>query len=452
MVLGSLILDPHAPPRRRVGAGLVAGVAAALLLFFTGWLVWLSDHPQHPVAGTTAKNPAADPMVAELMRHNLRLARGSTPRERVEAMAGVADQLHGRSCHLARTAEGDDMAALAGLYARVESSGFYVAPAWMALARVAGARGDSNEQRRVLQHLTELDDQQATPEQRKLAQFALAELELGNSSWRASGVKSLERALEGLTDYERPKALLRAAVQRAPKDEALSALFERVARASRDPMMLLEIFERRAAASELTLFAPLFWFALRRTRPAPTMVIAWVVALWLLFSSDPQSARIQRHLEVEAESGRSTGGSFDTSNTTRVGQRVLAPSTTRPSPNRSSTAVTTAAHPSSAVFRSRRPSFASRGRSNRYRSVDSSTPSLPATSRIETSRAIISRAIITCSLRNFAMVAPAVESDRRGAGFRLLRQGSAGIWVFTSAGIWVFFYNRPRRMRAGAKA
>ena len=38
------------------------------------------------------------------------------------------------------------------------------------------------------------------------------------------------------------------------------------------------------------------------------------------------------------------------------------------------------------------------------------------------------------------MVAPAVESDRRGAGFRLLRQGSAGIWVFTSAGIWVFFY------------
>ena len=93
------------------------------------------------------------------------------------------------------------------------------------------------------------------------------------------------------------------------------------------------------------------------------------------------------------------------------------------------------------VQRRRRPSFASRGRSNRYRSVDSSTPSLPATSRIETSRAIISRAIITCSLRNFAMVSPAVESDRRGAGFRLLRQGSAGIWVFTSAGIWGFFYN-----------
>ena len=146
-----------------------------------------------------------------------------------------------------------DLDRAAGLYARVESSGFHLAPAWMALARVAGARGDSNEQRRVLQHLTELDDKQATAEQRKLAQFALAELELGNNGWRAAGVKSLERALEGLTDYDRPKALLRAAVQRAPKDEALSTLFERVARASRDPMMLLEHFERRVAAGELTL-------------------------------------------------------------------------------------------------------------------------------------------------------------------------------------------------------
>ncbi|HMI91456.1 MAG TPA: hypothetical protein VK509_08840, partial [Polyangiales bacterium] len=146
-----------------------------------------------------------------------------------------------------------DLDRAAGLYARVESSGFYVAPAWMALARVAGARGDSNEQRRVLQHLTELDDSQATAEQRKLAQFALVELELSNASWRTAGVKSLERALEGLTDYERPKALLRAAAARSPKDDALAALFERVARASRDPMMLLEHFERRAGEGELSL-------------------------------------------------------------------------------------------------------------------------------------------------------------------------------------------------------
>ena len=146
-----------------------------------------------------------------------------------------------------------DLDRAAGLYARVEQSGFYLAPAWMALARVAGARGDSSEQRRVLQHLTELDDKQATAAQRKLAQFALVELELSNNAWRAAGVKSLARALEGLTDYERPKALLRNAIARAPKDDALSALFERVARSSRDPVMLLEHFERRAAAGELSL-------------------------------------------------------------------------------------------------------------------------------------------------------------------------------------------------------
>ena len=44
MVVGSWIMDPHASPRRRVGAGLVAGVAAAMLLFTTGWLVWYGTH------------------------------------------------------------------------------------------------------------------------------------------------------------------------------------------------------------------------------------------------------------------------------------------------------------------------------------------------------------------------------------------------------------------------
>jgi inner membrane protein len=56
------------------------------------------------------------------------------------------------------------------------------------------------------------------------------------------------------------------------------------------------------AASELALFAPLFWLALRRGRAAhesprrrsrtATLVLFWVVALWLLFSPDPFRERI----------------------------------------------------------------------------------------------------------------------------------------------------------------
>jgi hypothetical protein len=125
MVLGSLILDPHASPRRRVGAGIVAGVAASLLLFITSWLAWYSWHGDGPkqFAGSTEKQPVTDPLVAELMRRNLKLAKGGTPRERVEAMAGVAGELHARSNALARTAGAEDMELLAQLYGRVVREG-----------------------------------------------------------------------------------------------------------------------------------------------------------------------------------------------------------------------------------------------------------------------------------------------------------------------------------------
>lgn len=125
MVLGSLILDPHASPRRRVGAGLVAGVAAALVLFVTGFLLWYGTRQESPlvVNRPTKKVPQVDPLVAELMRRNLKLAEGATPQDRVEAMAGVAQQLHDRSRKLAPQAAADDMAVLANLYDRVVREG-----------------------------------------------------------------------------------------------------------------------------------------------------------------------------------------------------------------------------------------------------------------------------------------------------------------------------------------
>jgi hypothetical protein len=122
MMLGSLILDRHASPRRRVGAGLVAGLAAALLLFLLGGLVLLTgSHDESPLA--RARKPAPDALVAELMRHNLKLAEARTPRERVELMAGVADNLHTKGHTLARAGSADDLAVLAALYGRVVREG-----------------------------------------------------------------------------------------------------------------------------------------------------------------------------------------------------------------------------------------------------------------------------------------------------------------------------------------
>ncbi len=146
-----------------------------------------------------------------------------------------------------------DLDRAAGLYAKVESSGHHVAAAWLAMARVAGARGDKGEQRRVLTHIAELPPDRITDAERRLARFALAELELREPSWRAQGISTLERSLEGVTDWERPRALLRTAVTLAPDDDKLAALFERIARAARDVPMLLEHFERRAGSQGLTL-------------------------------------------------------------------------------------------------------------------------------------------------------------------------------------------------------
>jgi putative transposase len=56
-----------------------------------------------------------------------------------------------------------------------------------------------------------------------------------------------------------------------------------------------------------------------------------------------------------------------------------------------------------------------------------------------------------CSLRNFAMVAPGRRVSSEWEDSRPPGQGSAGIWVFTSAGIWVFFYRvitRPNEVWA----
>jgi hypothetical protein len=125
MILGSWILDPRDSPQRRVGAGLVAGIAAALLLFLTGWWIFFHLQPsrQSDTLPVAVKKPAVDPLVADLMRYNIILAKATTPRERVEAMASVAEELNQRSRQLAKKAPPDDLKLLAGLYGRVVHEG-----------------------------------------------------------------------------------------------------------------------------------------------------------------------------------------------------------------------------------------------------------------------------------------------------------------------------------------
>lgn len=134
----------------------------------------------------------------------------------------------------------------AGLYAKVEASGECVIEAWFAMARVAGARGDRAEQRRVLQRISTLEDAQADPHARDEARFLLAELELSDAQWRDEGVASLARALDDQPDYARAKSVLGRALAAAPNHTGVIELFERVARTAQDEGMLLDMLERRA--------------------------------------------------------------------------------------------------------------------------------------------------------------------------------------------------------------
>jgi len=141
----------------------------------------------------------------------------------------------------------------ASFYAKVEASGEHTVQAWLAMARVSGVRGDRAEQRRVLERIVALPPEQLTEDGKREALLTLAEVELRTPSLGASGIATLDRALRGMTDYERAKQVLRAAVATAPVEPAVAAAFERVARVSRDENMLIEHFERLAEAPDASL-------------------------------------------------------------------------------------------------------------------------------------------------------------------------------------------------------
>lgn len=148
-ILGAPATMPVAPvtsPRRPWSWRWVAGgaVAAAVLVacgIFLGNALWqaVGEPGDRHRAKTVARNKGsesdqgaarkegrkapADTLVARLVRCDLRLARASSPRERVEALAELADSLHGETPTLARAASTAALDRLARLYGKVVREG-----------------------------------------------------------------------------------------------------------------------------------------------------------------------------------------------------------------------------------------------------------------------------------------------------------------------------------------
>jgi hypothetical protein len=110
--------------RRLKRLAIAAALSAALLLVAVGLWAWRLAHENTP-APPSRPAVTGDPLLAKLMEQNIRLAGARTPRQRVEALRDLADDLHSeaRSLTLADLGRNDDLEKLAGLYEKVVRDG-----------------------------------------------------------------------------------------------------------------------------------------------------------------------------------------------------------------------------------------------------------------------------------------------------------------------------------------
>ncbi|APR77772.1 Exonuclease SbcC [Minicystis rosea] len=202
---------------------------------------------------------ALDPGSAALRDRAAAMARraGSAARW-AEVLAGLAEreEAEGRSVlaaglflSLAEIHERDlgDAATALPLYLRAELLGAEPVVVWRALDRVSGVVGDVATQIRVLRQLVFAGDAAGDADAQTETIYRLAELELASSADQTQGLASLEWALGREPRWDRAGRMLQHAIE-VSADPAVLAAYERVARSSGDPSMLLDALDRSARA------------------------------------------------------------------------------------------------------------------------------------------------------------------------------------------------------------
>jgi hypothetical protein len=97
-----------------------AALAAAVLLFVLGWWIFHSRTTGPELPPT---KPVADPLLASLVERDMRLATAASPRERIEILADMAQELQDATRFLAQAAASDELDGLARLYEQVVHEG-----------------------------------------------------------------------------------------------------------------------------------------------------------------------------------------------------------------------------------------------------------------------------------------------------------------------------------------
>jgi hypothetical protein len=92
--------------------------AAGLLLLVSGWVLFKGS-PTPQAARHDRQPPPRDPLLAHLLDHSVQLSQSSTPRQRVEQVRRLVDDLHRRTEDLRPLASQGTLKQLARLYERV---------------------------------------------------------------------------------------------------------------------------------------------------------------------------------------------------------------------------------------------------------------------------------------------------------------------------------------------
>jgi hypothetical protein len=86
-----------------------------------GW--WMSNGSDAPQPEPPREKPATDPLLASLLQRDLRLATATSPRERIEILADMAQELQDAIRLLAQAAGGEPLEGMATLYDQVVRDG-----------------------------------------------------------------------------------------------------------------------------------------------------------------------------------------------------------------------------------------------------------------------------------------------------------------------------------------
>lgn len=145
-----------------------------------------------------------------------------------------------------------DLEQAAKLLGDIEASGECVVDAWLAMSRIAGAKGDLAEQRRVLWEISRLPANEDHDGARAEALYVLAELALPDEEQPGDVLAYVKRATALRRDNQRVRGLLSALLARGQNSAEVLGLLRQVAVDTQDHELLLRWHKEAAATGAAT--------------------------------------------------------------------------------------------------------------------------------------------------------------------------------------------------------